>query len=61
MIHPMPEINTLIKQLKLSYINDNLPQRTNRRRYCTLWSGFTFDYGWRRKQTRNVQTLYGYV
>jgi DNA replication protein DnaC len=27
MTHPMPEINNLIKQLKLSHINDNLPQR----------------------------------
>ena len=27
MIHPMPEINTLIKQLKLSHINDSLSQR----------------------------------
>jgi DNA replication protein DnaC len=27
MTHPMPEINTLIKQLKLSHINDHLPQR----------------------------------
>jgi DNA replication protein DnaC len=27
MSHPMPEINTLIKQLKLSHINDNLSQR----------------------------------
>ena len=27
MTHPMPEINALIKQLKLSHINDNLPQR----------------------------------
>lgn len=27
MTHPMPEITTLIKQLKLSYINDHLPQR----------------------------------
>lgn len=27
MTHPMPEINSLIKQLKLSHINDKLPQR----------------------------------
>ncbi len=27
MIHPMPEITSLIKQLKLSHISDNLPQR----------------------------------
>ena len=27
MTHPMPEINTLIKQLKLSYVHDSLPQR----------------------------------
>lgn len=27
MTHPMPEINTLLKQLKLSHISDNLPQR----------------------------------
>jgi len=28
MTHPMPEIHTLIKQLKLAHINDYLPQRT---------------------------------
>ncbi len=27
MTHPMPEINTLLRQLKLSHIVDNLPQR----------------------------------
>src|ERR1700722_2663687 len=27
MTHPMPEINTLLKQLRLSHIEDNLPQR----------------------------------
>src|SRR5271155_2225595 len=27
MTHPMPEINSLIKQLKLSHIHDKLPQR----------------------------------
>jgi len=27
MTHPMPEINTLLKQLRLSHIIDNLPQR----------------------------------
>lgn len=28
MTHPMPEINSLIKQLKLSHLNDYLPKRT---------------------------------
>jgi DNA replication protein DnaC len=27
MTHPMPEINTLLRQLRLSHIVDNLPQR----------------------------------
>lgn len=27
MTHPMPEINTLLKQLRLSHVIDNLPQR----------------------------------
>jgi DNA replication protein DnaC len=27
MAHPMPEINTIIKQLRLSHIIDHLPQR----------------------------------
>lgn len=29
MTHPMPEINTLLKQLRLSHIADYLPQRNN--------------------------------